>query len=101
MTGWVRTHAKHTPALRDAGVLRVDTPRFPEEADVHADTGMGKRSTLLDLTDADGRHAFVDLLSRADVVVTGYRPGALDRHGLSPDELLARRPGLIVAQPCA
>lgn len=93
--------ATRTLALLGADVLRVDTPRFPEDADAHADTGMGKRSTLVDLTDPAGRHAFEDLLSRADVVVTGYRPGALDRHGLSPDELLARRPGLIVAQLCA
>jgi crotonobetainyl-CoA:carnitine CoA-transferase CaiB-like acyl-CoA transferase len=30
------------------------------------------------------------------VVVQGYRPGALSRFGLSPEDLVARRPGLIV-----
>lgn len=93
--------ATRSLALLGADVLRVDTPRIPEDPDAHADTGPGKRSTLLDLTSTGDRHVFEDLLGRADVVVTGYRPGALDRHGLSPEVLLAKRPGLIVAQLCA
>ena len=32
----------------------------------------------------------------ADVVVTGYRPGALDRFGLDPESLARRRPGIVV-----
>ncbi|MFC1403433.1 MULTISPECIES: CoA transferase [Streptacidiphilus] len=86
-----------TLALLGADVLRVDTPSLREDADAHTDTGMGKRSTLLDLTAAQDRQTFETLLDTADVVVTGYRPGALDRHGLSPAALLERRPGLIVA----
>jgi crotonobetainyl-CoA:carnitine CoA-transferase CaiB-like acyl-CoA transferase len=35
------------------------------------------------------------------VVVTGYRPGALDRFGLSPQALAERRPGVVVAQVSA
>ncbi|MGV9281929.1 CoA transferase [Streptomyces sp. NPDC003730] len=93
--------ATRTLALLGADVLRVDAPQLAEDADAHADTGMGKRSTLLDLADPAGRRSFEDLLGEADVVVTGYRPGALDRHGLAPDALLSRRPGLIVAQLCA
>ncbi|MFD4830516.1 CoA transferase [Streptomyces uncialis] len=93
--------ATRTLALLGADVLRVDAPRLPEDADAHADTGMGKRSTLLDLAAPGDRRVFEGLLREADVVVTGYRPGALDRHGLAPDALLARHPGLIVAQLCA
>jgi crotonobetainyl-CoA:carnitine CoA-transferase CaiB-like acyl-CoA transferase len=37
-----------------------------------------------------------ELLAGADVVVTGYRPGALDRYGLAPEALAQRHPGLIV-----
>lgn len=88
-------------ALLGADVLRVDSPELGEDADSHADTGRGKRSTLLDLSRPGDRRTFEDLLGQADVVVTGYRPGALDRHGLAPDALLARRPGLTVAQLCA
>ncbi|GAA3680115.1 CoA transferase [Nonomuraea antimicrobica] len=91
--------ATRTLALLGADVLRLDCPRLPESADAHADTGMGKRSALLDLSAAGDRGTFADLLGSADVVVLGYRPGALEALGL--DTLLARRPGLIVAQLCA
>ncbi|NEB81777.1 hypothetical protein G3I40_42175, partial [Streptomyces sp. SID14478] len=50
------------------------------------------------LTDGADRRTFDDLLAGADVVVTGYRPGALDRFGLAPQALVERRPGLVVAQ---
>ncbi|GAA1275058.1 CoA transferase [Saccharothrix xinjiangensis] len=85
-------------AFLGADVLRVDSPRLPEDPDAHADTGIGKRSTLLDLDDPADRRALDALLDDADVVVTGYRPGALDRHGLAPAALLERRPDLVVAQ---
>ncbi|GAB2957392.1 CoA transferase [Streptomyces heilongjiangensis] len=90
--------ATRTLALLGADVLRVDPPGTPELPDQHIDTGFGKRSTALDLTRAADRRVFGELLAGADVVVTGYRPGALDRFGLSPEDLLARRPGLVVAQ---
>ncbi|MGW6924176.1 CoA transferase [Streptomyces sp. NPDC054950] len=91
--------ATRTLALLGADVLRVDAPHLPELPDQHADTGFGKRSTLLDLT--TDRRTFEELLAAADVVVTGYRPGALDRFGLSPEALAERRPGLVVAQVSA
>ncbi|WP_328720824.1 CoA transferase [Streptomyces sp. NBC_00247] len=90
--------ATRTLALLGADVLRVDAPWLREDPDAHADTGPGKRSTLLDLAAPADARAFEELLAEADVVVTGYRPGSLDRLGLGPDALLARRPGLIVAQ---
>ncbi|WP_314174226.1 CoA transferase [Streptomyces winkii] len=85
-------------ALFGADVLRLDAPQLPENADTHADTGAGKRSALLDLSSRSGQSAFEELLSAADVVVTGYRPGALDRFGLAPESLADRRPGLVVGQ---
>ncbi|MGP3771363.1 CoA transferase [Streptomyces sp. SDT5-1] len=89
--------ATRTLALLGADVLRVDAPQLPESADAHADTGFGKRSTRLDLTAAADRRTFDALVAEADVVVTGYRPGALDRFGLAPEALVERRPGLVVA----
>ncbi|MFC5214968.1 CoA transferase [Streptomyces coerulescens] len=88
--------ATRTLALLGADVLRLDAPRLPELLDQHTDTGFGKRSAMLDL--AADRRAFEELLAAADVVVTGYRPGALDRFGLSARALAERRPGLVVAQ---
>ncbi|WP_225836449.1 CoA transferase [Streptomyces sp. NK08204] len=91
--------ATRTLALLGAQVLRVDSPGLPELPDQHADTGFGKASTTLDLS--TDRDTFEALLATADVVVTGYRPGALDRFGLSPRALAERRPGLVVAQVSA
>ncbi|WP_280681214.1 CoA transferase [Kitasatospora sp. MAA19] len=93
--------ATRTLALLGADVLRVDPPHLPEADDAHADTGFGKRSTRLDLADPADRAVFEGLLATADVLVTGYRPGALDAHGLAPDGLSARHPGLVLAQICA
>ncbi|MGW1621076.1 CoA transferase [Streptomyces sp. NPDC002172] len=91
--------ATRTLGLLGADVLRLDAPWLPELPDQHADTGFGKRSAKLGLT--TDRAAFEELLASADVVVTGYRPGALDRFGLSPEALAERRPGLVVAQVSA
>ncbi|MCH0562594.1 CoA transferase [Streptomyces sp. MUM 2J] len=88
--------ATRTLALLGADVLRLDAPQLPELPGQQADTGFGKRSALLDL--ATDRARLEDLLAAADVVVTGYRPGALDRFGLAPEALTERRPGLVVAQ---
>lgn len=82
--------ATRTLALLGADVLRVDPSRMPEAEDAHADTGFGKRSTRLDLAVPTDRAVFEELLATADVLVTAYRPGALDAYGLAPDELLAR-----------
>ncbi len=90
--------ATRTLALLGADVLRVDSPSLPESQDAHNDTGFGKRSTTLDLARAADCATFDELLATADVVVTGYRPGALDRHGLSPQALAERRPGLVIGQ---
>nr|WP_171904127.1 CoA transferase [Streptomyces abyssalis] len=90
--------ATRTLALFGADVLRIDAPHLPEDADTHAATAAGKRSALLDLSSRAGQADFEELLSAADVVVTGYRPGALDRYGLAPESLADRRPGVVVGQ---
>jgi hypothetical protein len=86
--------ATRTLALAGADVLRVDPPQLPEIPAQHVDTGLGKRTTILDAADPRLR----ELADTADVVVTGYRPGALDRFGLAPDDLLDRRPDLVVVR---
>ncbi|MFC8492286.1 CoA transferase [Streptomyces sp. NPDC057235] len=83
--------ATRTLALLGADVLRIDPPGNPELPDQHADTNIGKRTAALDLDRPSDRRAFDELLDAADVLVTGYRPGALDRFGL-------HRPGLVTAR---
>lgn len=90
--------ATRTLALLGADVLRVDSPALPEFPHAHADTGFGKRSAGVDLGSRSGQAAFEELLSSAHVVLTGYRPGSLDRFGLAPESLTDRRPGLVVGQ---
>src|SRR5262249_4211076 len=93
--------ATRTLALLGADVLRIDSPELPEIPAQHLDTGMGKRSTLLDLARPADRQTFEDLLATAGVVVTGYRPGALDRFGLDTSALHQRSPALVVASVSA
>lgn len=70
--------ATRSLALLGADVLRVDPPVPAEIRWQHLDTGQGKRSALLDLHDeGDLAHAQA-LLDEADVLVTGYRPGATE-----------------------
>ncbi|MCA5894513.1 CoA transferase [Isoptericola sp. NEAU-Y5] len=73
-----------TRALAQLGadVLRVDPPVPAEIRWQHLDTGQGKRSALLDLHEPGDHERAQALLDEADVLVTGYRPGALDRFGL-------------------
>ena len=54
-----------------------------------------KRSVLLDLKSPDGQGAVQALLATADVLVENFRPGALDKLGLSWDALRAVNPRLI------
>ncbi|GAB3864336.1 CoA transferase [Nocardioides maradonensis] len=69
-----------TLALLGADVLRVDPPDPAEIEWQHLDTGQGKRSAILDLHAQ--REAAQELLNAADVLVTGYRPGAIEAFGL-------------------
>src|SRR5690606_11172782 len=77
-----RPLATRTLALLGADVLRLDPPGLPEIEVQHLDTGQGKRSALLDLATRDGRARAQELLDAADVLVTGYRPGAVEAFGL-------------------
>jgi hypothetical protein len=90
--------ATRTLASHGADVLRIDGPRFPDDPDGLLDTGPGKRHVTLDLASADGRRTVEDLLATADVVVQGYRPGALDAFGLDPAALAERHPHLVVVR---
>jgi len=76
-----------------ADVLRVDPPDWNEPA-VVPDMTLGKRAARLDATTPAGREALEQLIAGADVLVHGYRPGALE--ALVPAERRrALRPGLI------
>jgi crotonobetainyl-CoA:carnitine CoA-transferase CaiB-like acyl-CoA transferase len=58
----------------------------------------GKRSVAIDLKTADGRAALLRIVADADVFLTNFLPGALDRLGLGVDDLRAVNPRLIYAR---
>ncbi len=77
-----------------AEVLRIDPPDG-DEPGVVPEVTLGKRCARLDLRESRGRERFEAMLSRADVLLHGYRPGALDRLGLDAATRRRLSPGLI------
>jgi alpha-methylacyl-CoA racemase len=55
----------------------------------------GKRSVTLDLKRRTGTEVVLQLVSRADALIEGMRPGVMERLGLGPDEVLRRNPKLV------
>ena len=55
----------------------------------------GKKSLALDLKKQAGCEALLRLVETADVLIENFRPGVMDRLGLSYDVLSARNPGLV------
>jgi crotonobetainyl-CoA:carnitine CoA-transferase CaiB-like acyl-CoA transferase len=74
-------------------VLRVDPPDWNEPA-VVPDMTLGKRATRIDATTTVGRDALERLIAHSDVLVHGYRPGALDAI-VAPERRRDLRPGLV------
>ncbi len=68
--------ATRTLAGFGAEVLRIDPPGW-DEPGVIPDISLGKRMAMLDLRKDPDRRRFETLLAKADVLVHGYRPGAL------------------------
>ncbi|WP_141005181.1 CaiB/BaiF CoA transferase family protein [Nocardioides humi] len=55
-----------------------------------------KRSIAIDMKTDAGRDLVLDLVAQSDVVIENFRPGVMERLGLGYDELVARRPDVIV-----
>jgi crotonobetainyl-CoA:carnitine CoA-transferase CaiB-like acyl-CoA transferase len=72
----------------------VDPPDWDEPA-VVVDMTLGKRAARLDARTIAGRDRLHELLATADVLVHGYREGALDHLGLDANERRQLRPGLV------
>jgi crotonobetainyl-CoA:carnitine CoA-transferase CaiB-like acyl-CoA transferase len=58
----------------------------------------GKRSVALDLRTEGGREILEKLIASADIFLTNFRPGALQRLGLDAETLTERYPSLIYAR---
>ena len=82
-----------------ADVVRVDRAQNVsggDPASPPADVlNRGRRSIGVDLKNPDGVEAVLSLVSQADGLIEGFRPGVMERLGLGPDDALARNPRLV------
>ncbi|MFG1266093.1 CaiB/BaiF CoA transferase family protein [Xanthobacter aminoxidans] len=97
-----------TQILGDLGaeVIKVEAPegdmtrRLPpnfvgEDSAYYLSVNRNKKSLAVDLKSDAGRALVCDLARTCDVVVENFRPGVLDRLGLSYAQLSADQPGLV------
>lgn len=90
-----------TQVLADLGahVTKIEPPGGdPGRAlggDLFAAVNRGKESIELDLKDAEQRAVGLRLLAAADVVVVGFRPGVVDRLGVSYEAVRALNPDVV------
>lgn len=99
-----------TMLLADLGarVVKVEEPRggdptrqwrppeFDGEAAYYLSVNRRKESAAVDLDAPEGREFVRRWAARADVLVENFRPGALERRGLSVESLRAQNPRLVV-----
>ncbi|ETX16221.1 CAIB/BAIF family CoA transferase [Roseivivax halodurans JCM 10272] len=76
-----------------AEVLRIDPPDF-DEPTLAPDVTLGKACARLDLRHETDRTVFERLLPEADLLVHGYRPGALEGLGYGAEARAAMNPAL-------
>lgn len=92
-----------------ADVLKIELPgegdpmrtlgAFPPGGDSGywwSSIGRNKRSVALDVRTHEGRDLLGQLVETADILIENFRPGTLERWGMTREWLKARQPGLIV-----
>lgn len=87
--------AGRTLASHGADVLLITAAHLPSIFPLVVDTGRGKLSARLDLRDANAHATLRELARTTDIFLQGYRPGAIARHGFSPEELADIHPGIV------
>ncbi|WP_035856378.1 CaiB/BaiF CoA transferase family protein [Cryptosporangium arvum] len=93
-----------------ATVIKIENPKDPDVArgfppylragdtevsGYYAQYNRGKLGLALDLGSDEGREVLTDLVRRADVLVENFRPGTMDKLGLSYETLAAVNPRLV------
>ncbi|WP_407165161.1 CaiB/BaiF CoA transferase family protein [Bradyrhizobium sp. ORS 111] len=90
-----------------ADVVKIEDPRVGDESRRYGppfvngessyflSVNRNKRSCAIDLKSSAGRSAIIALADVADVVIDNFRPGTLDRWGLTYEAMSSRNPGLI------
>ncbi|MFB0839876.1 CaiB/BaiF CoA transferase family protein [Arthrobacter sp. E44] len=93
-----------------AEVIKIESPDRPDpmrewgRARIEGHTlwwsvqSRGKKCVTLDLKSPRGRELFLELCREADVILENFRPGTLEKLGLSPEVLWQSNPGLVIAR---
>src|SRR6202045_3366737 len=81
--------------LADMGAEVVTLDRVGAKKNLKSADGGGRKVVELDLKDEAAIAQVLDLLSHADALIEGFRPGVMERLGLGPDVVQARNPRLV------
>jgi len=92
-----------------ADVVKIEHPRRPDASRGHGPSkdgiglwwktiGRNKRTATLDLSRPEGAQLLLRLVASSDVLVENFRPGTLERWGLSWERLKEANPGLVLAR---
>ncbi|GAA3203355.1 CoA transferase [Actinocorallia longicatena] len=92
-----------------ADVIKIEHPAKGDPSRTHGHTkdghglwwkmlGRNKRTVTCDLGSPEGADLLRRLAATADVLIENFRPGTLERWGLSPETLHAANPRLVVAR---
>lgn len=85
-------------ADQGADVIAVHRPGHEPQQLLDLSLARNKRLLALDIKSDSERQQLWQLLKRADVLITNFRPGVLERLGLSAEQLKEVNPGLIQIQ---
>ncbi|MDP4975557.1 MAG: CoA transferase [Candidatus Nanopelagicales bacterium] len=85
--------------LADLGAegIRIESPRpgLMLGDPMRDITRRGRTGVVVDVRQEAGRELVLDLVAESHVLIEGFRPGVMERLGLSPEVCLARRPSLV------
>lgn len=95
-----------------ADVVKVEHPTKPDPSRGHGPEkgglnlwwktlGRNKRNIAINLGTPNGADVFLRLLRTSDILIENFRPGVLERWGLSPELLLENNPGLVIVRVTA
>jgi formyl-CoA transferase len=90
-----------------ADVIKIELPigrmrnrvRLPSKDGISLSNVMyqrGKRAMTLDVRRPEGRRILLALAAESDVLIENFRPGTMERWGLTPEDLLRVNPRLVV-----
>jgi len=98
-------------ADQGADVIKIESRDFPDgnrasylPYDFSPGFALGhrnKRSLGLDLRSEEGKRLFFDLLTRADIVLSNFKPGTMESLGLDDAALRAANPNVIAVESSA